>query len=929
MLQEEFSRCVFRKAGVVVVEGPAGFGKTAILADFAQRLERGRAVVLRISGRQGEQELRQAGLRQLLHDPALPAPAREALRTALGVRSADDAAATPAVRPSAHPGSGTATGPDPDPAAGPTTDSAGERAFCLAVHDLAARGPVVVLVDDVQYVDTSTLRHLLGAAASARTMPLLLVFTEAVHERRDDPAVRTLFLQHPSVLRLFLPPLRAHDVAGMLIAPLGAAEASRSAESWHDVSGGNPLLLRALLEDHRAAVAQGRPPTSGEPPVGEAFIAAVRSILKRSDRIAEDLARGLSVLGQAASPDLLSLLLDVSRGTVTRGVQALDAAGLMEDCTLRHPLVRTALLDETAPRARADLHRRAAELLHREGGSSPEVAAHLLAAGSAAPSERWAVSALRCAAEQVLAADAPLAVRFLELACAVCAEPIDRAEIRLRLAAVLLRLDPSAVETHLTEPLALLASGRLPESCAAPMARLLLALGRVDEARRTLHRFGRPGKDGPGAAGTRQRHTLDTAILGGAMPSGVSGSAAPAVGLTGPVPARAVRDEPAVLVAQASLQLLALTEATFEPAVTALSALARGDRSAEMEAWWQPLTGEAVGWQTPGWRSILAMIRSEIFLWRGDLPKAVEYAAQSLEGVTEDVGSVFAAGALATQILAYTSMGRLNAAARQLSRPVRDSVFRSVYGLKYLRARGHYYLATGRAHAALGEFLTAGRLAEQWNVEQPVLLPWTMDAAEAWLRIGERERAERLIKSQLSEIDSARIRGTALRLQAGISDPALRPRTLSLAVTELENSGDRLELARTLADLGRAHRALGEFGRAGAITDRAWRMARECGADALCEAIRPGRLKAHEQSSVDDDQAGPTSKLSDSEVRVAALAAQGSTNREIAAELYITVSTVEQHLTRVYRKLNIRGRRQLRMDLGPGADRRGVTSGIA
>ncbi|MFJ6141368.1 AAA family ATPase [Kitasatospora sp. NPDC092286] len=905
-LVDEFSRCLSGNAGVVVLQGPAGFGKTAILAKFARQLEQHRAVVLRITGNPGEREVPLAALRQLLHDPALPAPEHAPLRAALGVRTPAGAAA-------------------PDATATAETPS-GERAFCLALHNLAARVPVVVLVDDAQHVDAPTLRHLLATARSVRTDPLLLVLTETAHERHRDPALRTLFLQHPNLLRLFLRPLRPNDVAEVLGETFGAAEAHHRAPSWHTVSGGNPLLLRALLEDHHTAAAQGRAPTPAEPQVGEAFIAAVRSILRRSDPIAEDLVKGLSVLGRAASPELLSLMLDVSRGTVTRGVQALNAIGLMDGCALRHPLVQTTLLDELAPQGRAALHRRAAEQLRRAGGSGLTVAEHLLAAGSSTSFEPWAVDVLRCAAEHVLAGDVPLAVRYLELACAACADPAQRVEIRLRLAAVLLRLDPSAVETHLMEPLALLDSDRLPESCAGPLARLLLALGRVEEARRTLHHFGGAGKDDPGTADVRG--ILDTALIGSTPTTPACGSAAPAVTLPGPTPARPVRNEPTALVAEGSLQLLALTEATFEPAVTALSALARGNRcAAEIEARWQLLTGEARGWQTPGWRTILAMIRGEISLSQGNLHKAVEYAADSLEGVTEEIGSVFAAGAIATQILAYTAMGRLNAAARQLSRPVRDSVFRSVYGLKYLRARGHYYLATGRAHAALGEFLTAGRLAKQWHVNQPVLLPWNMDAAEAWLRIGEREPAERLIRRQLDETGSSRIRGTALRLHAGLGEPALRPRTLTLAVAELERSGDRLELARALADLGRAHRALGEFSRAGAITDQAWRLAKECGADALCEAIRPGRLKAHEQSRADDNESSPISRLSDSEIRVAALAARGSTNREIAAELYITVSTVEQHLTRVYRKLNIRGRRQLVMDLG--MDRLPMASGIA
>ncbi|MFJ9411403.1 AAA family ATPase [Streptomyces sp. NPDC101393] len=893
-LKDTFSRCLTGAAGTVILQSPAGFGRTALLSEFARYAEHCRATVLRITGTKDEQGISLAGLRQLLDEPALPARVAEPLRTVLAGRNA----------------AGTTDAP-----VGP----AGARAVRLALHDLAGRAPVVIMVDDMQYVDGATLRHLLAAVSFAGASPLLLVLTESEQARRDDPALRTLFLQQPNLVRMYLPPLRPQDVAELLNGTLGPTESQRCASAWWAVSGGNPLLLRALTEDHRAA-AIARPPASCEPRAGEAFVAAVRSLLKRSGPLAEDLFNCLSVLGRAASPELLSLMLDVSRGAVNGGLQALGAIGLVDGCRVRHPLVQSTLLDEWAPQVRAALHHRAAELLHRTGGSSPEVAGHLLAAGPSVPSGRWAVDVLRCAAEQVLAGDAPLAVRFLHLACAACTDPVHRVEIRLRLAAVLLRLDPCAVEGHLVEPLALLHAGTLPESCAGPLARLLLALGRFDDARGTLHRFDGAGENAPDTSDVYR--VLNTSLFPASLTSVAAPPAAPAVSL----PVRRIRDEPALLVAEGSLQLLALTEATFEPAATALSALVRGDRSAGCEAWWGSLTGEARGWQTPGWRTILSMIRGEMFLWQGSLHEAVDCAAASLDGVTEEVGSVFAAGALATQILAYTAMGRLSAAARQLSRPVQDSVFRSVYGLKYLRARGHYYLATGRAHAALGEFLTAGRLAQQWKVDQPVLLPWSLDAAEAWLRIGEREPAERLIRSQLTPAGGSRVRGAALRMHAAVSEPALRPRTLAQAVAELESSGDRLELARALADLGRAHRALGEFSRAGVITDRAWQMAKECGAEALCEAIRPGCLKAHEQSPPDDARSSPISQLSDSEMRVAALAAQGSTNREIAAELYITVSTVEQHLTRVYRKLNIRGRRQLTMNFAFGAEHINVAS---
>ncbi|MCD9141048.1 helix-turn-helix transcriptional regulator [Streptomyces albireticuli] len=103
---------------------------------------------------------------------------------------------------------------------------------------------------------------------------------------------------------------------------------------------------------------------------------------------------------------------------------------------------------------------------------------------------------------------------------------------------------------------------------------------------------------------------------------------------------------------------------------------------------------------------------------------------------------------------------------------------------------------------------------------------------------------------------------------------------------------------------------------------RAWHIARECGAEPLCRRVAPGRREApvpREDTTPApapaEPAAEPGGELTRAEHRVASLAAYGRTNREISEQLYITVSTVEQHLTRVYRKLRITRRHQLPMDL--------------
>ncbi|MFC7733877.1 helix-turn-helix transcriptional regulator [Actinomadura keratinilytica] len=132
----------------------------------------------------------------------------------------------------------------------------------------------------------------------------------------------------------------------------------------------------------------------------------------------------------------------------------------------------------------------------------------------------------------------------------------------------------------------------------------------------------------------------------------------------------------------------------------------------------------------------------------------------------------------------------------------------------------------------------------------------------------------------------------------------------------LEERGDRLEYARALEDLGRARRDLGDESAGRGLSRRARRLMHEIGG-----AAADGAAGAPAGAMpVPRDGARNPAGLSDAELRVAALAARGHTNRQIAARLYITTSTVEQHLTRVYRKLDVRRRSELpaRLDSAAG-----------
>jgi len=126
-----------------------------------------------------------------------------------------------------------------------------------------------------------------------------------------------------------------------------------------------------------------------------------------------------------------------------------------------------------------------------------------------------------------------------------------------------------------------------------------------------------------------------------------------------------------------------------------------------------------------------------------------------------------------------------------------------------------------------------------------------------------------------------------------------REELLSEAVQLLsEESGSRLELSKALHDLSQAHQDLGQGSRS--------RMLAEQAARRRASSLAPVSLPDDNPAS-----AGAVAALSEAERRVAVLAANGHTNRAVADALFITVSTVEQHLTRIYRKLNVTRRREL------------------
>jgi DNA-binding CsgD family transcriptional regulator len=216
----------------------------------------------------------------------------------------------------------------------------------------------------------------------------------------------------------------------------------------------------------------------------------------------------------------------------------------------------------------------------------------------------------------------------------------------------------------------------------------------------------------------------------------------------------------------------------------------------------------------------------------------------------------------------------------------------------------------GRTREAIDELLALGARIEG-ALLTPALVPWRSQAALA-LAGEDADEACRLAREELElarVFGAPRTLGVALRAAALTTPKDERVGLLRDAVAVLEESPARLEHARSLVELGTALHRQGQRSGARGALGRGMDSAQACGATALAQrareelraaGARPRRLAL---SGVD--------ALTGAERRVAELAAQGLTNRQIAQALVVSLPTVETHLRHVFRKLDISSRKQL------------------
>ncbi|WP_314173795.1 helix-turn-helix transcriptional regulator [Streptomyces winkii] len=802
-------------------------------------------------------------------------------------------------------------------------------ALCEAVLGAARTGTALIGVEDVRHLDAPSTHWLLYLVRRLGAARVLLVLTDTPAPRSAPSPLHTELRRHPHCRTVELPLLTEQGVAACMAAHGGDAEALSEADraGIARAGGGNPLLVRALLEDRRSGAADrdiGR---------GPEFQKALLGCLERCEGAAAETMRALCVLDGPARPSALARLTRAGSETVAAALAALEETGLLHPGGPPHPAVRDAVLESLSSGERSRLHLGAAELLHAEGAPADDIAAHLLTAGRLDGPELLPV--LHEAAQHALRAERPrTAVRCLELVRDACDGARSRTAAEAQLVRAESRANPAAAARRLPALAGAVRGGTVDPRDAAALAVTFAHHGRTDDAAAALRHARSAGPDPhPRAAAELRAVEMWLACTHPPLARrGPPGAAGPAAGTAGPhvrplLTSTAAlaqvlgqgQTETAVADAEHVLQAARPSDATVwgvEPALLALYTLVYADRLEEARLWCERLLEDSGRDGQRVAQAYFAAARAEIALRRGELTNAHAYARHALTLLPPPAWGVALGLPVSTLVHAATAMGRHDDAAAHLREPAPEAMFHTRYGLHYLHARGRHYLATGRYYAAAADFLSCRELMTQWGLDVPGLVPWRTCTAETWLRQGgDRDEARRLVNEQLAKLGPgpSRTRGCALRLLAALSSPRNRMQLLAESVSILEERGDQWELARALADQSAAHRELRAHRRAWSVARRAWHVAEACGAQELCEELLPSRTRSEgaESRGSGEPCADGLGALTDAERRAAALAAAGHTNREIAARLCITPSTIEQHLTRVYRKLNVKHRRDL------------------
>jgi DNA-binding CsgD family transcriptional regulator len=922
MIQERLTDASQGRGATLRVEGAAGIGKTALLAAARRRADSLGVRTLAAVGGELEQDLPFAIVRQLFEPSVRSVPVAgldELLSGAAGL-------AAPVFGPHL-----TAVS-----AADPASMSSIVHGLYWVCSNLAERGPLVLAVDDVHWADESSLRFVSHLARRISDLPVLLLLSG----RPQPPGAsldRALSGTGPDVITLR--PLSEHAVGHLVREVMSQDADDVFCRACATASGGNPFLLTEALTSLRA---EQVPPVAAEATrVGtlrpETIAQAVLTRVARLGPEAVQLARALAVLGpvnelrHAAALAGLRLARAAEIGVALAREDILTSTRPIQ---FAHPLVRTAIYTDGGELRRAADHKRAALLLDADGVPSAQLVPHLLAAEP--ESDPRVVGWLRAAASSALALGAPEpAATYLRRALTEPPSASERLPILADLGRALGRANRPAEAIgafRAAEDLAHDPKARV--ELAMELAAFMVQTGRSADAMESFERARRAMRNGDAeflrhphggfvmasflameppriwigrlerilreAPGDSDTHRLITAVLAFASAATGDRSASETDRLAlraaeGPLP---VRDRwMLVNLSSAALAIAGRPHAAIELLDHGIDTAQRLGDVAEFR--------------------YLSVLRSHTAFEAGRLLEAEADARGALAlHDTENTQEIQLAAAVLIEAL--VERGDLSEAQTLLAERglEKDYSVSMLIDHVVLLARGRLRLRQNRPREALDDLRNCGGTLVAAGYLNPAFAQWRPVAALAHLALGETSAAHELAAEDLDlALGFAAPHAVGIALHAlGMTETATESiRHLEESVAVLQDSGAALAHARSLIDYGAALRRTGQRTKALEPLRHGLDLAARCAAQPLtaraneeliAAGARPRRVML----------TGPDA-LTASELRVARLATNGATNREIAQTLFVSRRTVEIHLTNAYRKLEIDSRHQLKTAL--------------
>jgi DNA-binding CsgD family transcriptional regulator len=920
----------------VVVEGPAGIGKTALLAAARTAAVDDGMRVLRSRGTELERDFAFGVVRQLFEPVLADLPEVDRVDLLQG------GSRLPA-------GLLGLLGP---PAVGGERGSDVDRSFAI-LHELywlcanlSGGQPLCLVVDDAHWADVPSLRYLAFLLTRLEGLNVAVVVATRSREVGTSAELVATVTTDPSAEVVRLRPLTRAAVARLVESRLSGVPDPLFVTACMRATRGMPFLIHELVE----ALAEGRIAPTAEAARhverigGRSVGRSIRLRLRRLPAHGGRLARAVAVLEQSGLHEA-SQLAGLADAEGADAAELLAAAGILEPgrpLTFSHPIVRSGIYTDLTSSERAHDHARAARILAEQPENTERVAKHLLASEPAG--DAWVVDRLREVARAAVCHGAPESASvFLRRALAEPPSQADRSLLLLELGVAEASAGLEGWPEHLQGAVD---AAPNPEAAARAARVLSRALNRAQRYRAAVEVLDRA-----------------TSALGGSDPALALELEAGAViaGLNDPATAPSMssrreallerardRDAPAELLGVASFISILSNEPVAVGADLATRALAAEETTqpgwdgqpsftsatfarATLALLWaerytkvRPLLDASISEaRVNGDGGLLAVClasRGWLALRRGDLSAAEGDAQTALAATELPAPPMYRALNGGVLVKALVDQGRLDDAERALTAlgSEADSGFVAAAILRL--ARGGLRVAQGRIAEGLGDFLAVGETLTRALITSPAFLPWRSEAALAYLALGDHEPAERLSREELElalAFGPPRTIGVASRAAGIVAGGNRGEELLREAVEAFERGDAKLERARALVDLGAMLR------RRNRRTE-----ARELLREALDAAHRVGARRLAEQAETELRATGARPRsvvltgvdsLTASELRIAELASQALTNREIAQTLFVTTRTVEGHLTSIFRKLQVDSRSELHAALADSA----------